>query len=362
MGNHLAQDLLKLARKFPSKNSNRIATFELSRFCNRRCSYCEVPNLYNSAQELSIQEAKGIVTWLSNSGYQILTCLGGEILTHHENKDGKALVGMTLELIKHATELGMFTNVTSNGDYVNEEIIKELSAAGLKSIAFSLHTYSLTSLKRLISLCKLASHFKIVPTISLTFTSETAKHIPFVAFQAAINGILTSINICQDHGSEFSTSRHDLVPTLEQQNQVLRFLSKLKSFGFVRTNRNYLAKAPRYYKNNWRCNSESDEFIHISATGFLNICSEVRTPINVLNSNLSLQSPEWREIKKTLVSNCHNCLHQCYFESQNPDPFGDIPNLIAGFFILTGQEKVVQFWAKHFVGLFFRQKPISYLL
>jgi len=341
---------LQLLAGFMRQNQRRIATLELTRFCNRRCSYCEVPNLYASQSELAISEVLQVVDWLQTSGYQVLTCLGGEPLATGLTKEDIAFSEYTTRIVEHATKLGMFVNVTSNGDYVTPMLLSNLATAGLKSVAFSLHTYTRQSLQRLIKLSLEAACLRIIPTISLTLTSETARKIPAIAAHIAAQGILVSVNICQDHGSEFSTARHDLVPNKEQQKYALGALLDLKLSGLVRTNRRYLSKAINYYRNNWRCNHSTDQFIHIGAGGTINVCSERRTKISAL-SQPDLLGIEWRMTKRNLVESCHNCLHQCYFEAENPDLIGDVPTMLCGMSILSGHHHWVRRWADFSIPL-----------
>jgi hypothetical protein len=127
------------------------------------------------------------------------------------------------------------------------------------------------------------------------------------------------------------------------QRDVFQAILALKRFGLIRTNRNYLREAPKYYKNNWKCDHSRDPFVHVGIGGTIDVCSEVRTPLRVHEIE-SLDSTEWRELKRELVSKCSNCLHQCHFETQNTDVVGDA--LTGGLMALTmlGAHGVVR-WA-----------------
>jgi hypothetical protein len=240
----------------------------------------------------------------------------------------------------------MFVNVTSNGDFVTSDKLSALRSAGLRSIAFSLHSYTRPALEHLINLGRSAAARRIVPTISLTVTSQTAPWVPGIAARVTRQGILVSVNICQDHDSEFSTGCHDLVPSREQQEHVLGAVAALKPSGLVRTNRRYLREAPRHYRNNWRCDHQRDRFIHVGAGGRLDVCGERRTQLNVLNDP-DLNGAQWRAIKQTLVEDCHNCMHQCYFEAENTDPLGDVPMFVVAVLTMLGFHEHVCRWARH---------------
>jgi MoaA/NifB/PqqE/SkfB family radical SAM enzyme len=341
----VTKEIFQFAGTFIRKQSHRLATLELTRFCNRRCAYCAVPNLYASEEELTLEESLQIVDWLVSCGYRVLTCLGGEPLADAMTKEKLPICEYTRSIVEYATRHGMFVNVTSNGDYATTAKIQALAEAGLKSISFSLHSPTREALSHLVRLSLDGAYHRVVPTVSLTLTRTAAQWIPSVAAHVASRGILVSVNICQDHGSEFSTSRPDLVPSKREQEQVLGALLALKPSGLIRTNRRYLRDAPAYYRNNWRCDHRSDPFIYIGVGGKLGVCCERRTHVSALSAP-DLQSREWRALKQTLVNECHNCLHQCYFEIQNPDPIGDLSTFLCGLLIIRGHQEWVQRWAR----------------
>lgn len=116
----------------------------------------------------------------------------------------------------------------------------------------------------------------------------------------------------------------------------------LKKFGFVRTNRKYLDHATDFPENSWKCNPETDNFIHLRAEGdgLLDVCSEV--PSNFVAGDISLDDKTWRTAKRSLVHNCSNCLYNCTYESETPDLVGDIPTFAIMALIKSGQYKLAE--------------------
>src|SRR3990172_4461579 len=85
--------------KFLTSHGHRIVTMEQTRYCNRRCPYCEVPNLYNPQEELTIAESKNLVDRLYDWGYRALSYLGGEPLSRQLTKEGVSIWEHTLEVV-----------------------------------------------------------------------------------------------------------------------------------------------------------------------------------------------------------------------------------------------------------------------
>lgn len=338
--------LLSAGSKFLTGHGHRIVTMEQTRYCNRRCPYCEVPNLYNPQEELSIEESKNLVDRLYGWGYRALSYLGGEPLSKQLTKEGISIWEHTLEVVRHASARGFFTNLTSNGDYLTEEKLKQLADAGLGSLSLSFHSYTLKSLEFLVEKLVVAAKLNMIPVLTTVFTSERVQAIPAIASYVTRQGILFSIGICQDYGGPFSKQCVSLVPTRDQQRYVFDALLRLKRIGFIRNNNNYLQQAIDYYPNSWKCDHTRDTFLHVGAGGTLDVCSEVRTNLKYTDVP-NLDTDQWRNLKRALVSNCRNCLSQCYFEAQNPSPWGDLPMFLMGLLISSGKHDLARSWAEY---------------
>ena len=257
-------DLLTQLRK---ENGHRYAVIEGNRNCNRHCSYCAVPQQYKRKEESTLEETFRQVDWVHNQGFRLVSYLGGEPFAPFKTKEGITFAEHTTEVVKYAAKKRMIVSVTTNGDFVDEDTVKSLKESGLDAMSFSLHTYSKAGLNHVIKGARLAAKSGIIPTVQVVFTSERTSQLPGIAADVAEQGILFSLTIAQEKGGGFSAARKEksIVPTVEEQKEVLGALLRLKSFGFVRDNRNYLTKASFYSNNSWTCDPKRDTFIHIGA-------------------------------------------------------------------------------------------------
>lgn len=327
-----------------------VAVLEVNKECNRRCDYCLVPRNYDKEKELTVDETLKQVDWLYKQGFRLISILGGEPLAPFKTKENITFLDHTKKTIEYAKSKGMAVNVTTNGDYVNEEVIKSLKMSGLDTLTFSLHSDEKSDLNLLIEKAKILAKYKLIPTIHALFTRQNADKIVDMAYEVAKNGILFRIGIVQEKGMGFSAlpKEGSAIPTLDQQKQVLEKLLKLKSYGFVADSKNYLSHAMDFPNNNWKCDPEKDAFIHVGTGGFVNVCSEVRT--NMQSGEIDLTDEKWRDEKRKLVGNCGNCLSPCWYDSENPNLIGDIPTLLIAGLIKSGHsrsaEKIGEFAVK----------------
>ena len=105
-----------------------IAYIELTRACNLRCTHClnssgkEIPN------QLTFEEFKKIIIDFSKAGIQEIRFTGGEPLVFRK----------IYELIKIATDSGIFVSMGTNGVLITKEVAKKLEEAGLKKAVVSI--------------------------------------------------------------------------------------------------------------------------------------------------------------------------------------------------------------------------------
>lgn len=348
--------MLESLRKVPSayatfrdSNGRRYANLETNRDCNRSCSYCMVPQQYKQSEEATLAENFTQIDWLHSKGFRVMGFLGGEPLAPFRTKENITFEDHTVEVVKHASDKGMIVNVTTNGDFLNENNIQRLKKAGLDSIQLSLHTKNKPGLEHLIKGGKLAARAGIIPSINVVFTTDIAERFPAVAGKVAENGLLFSTSVVQEKGGGLSSTPEDsAVPTADEQKSVFDALLRLKNYGFVRNNRNYLTHAVDYPNNSWTCDPEKDNFLHIGAGGTLDVCSDVRTDIKAID--MDLESDDWRELKRKLVKNCGDCLYNCFYESQNPNILGDASTYMVMMMIRTGHAETAERFGKFAVG------------
>jgi MoaA/NifB/PqqE/SkfB family radical SAM enzyme len=106
-----------LNQKLFKKNSPLIISWTLSNKCNRKCIYCDVPNIKSS--ELTTDEILKVIDELKESGTQRIGFTGGEPLL---KKD----IG---KIVNYCKKKGIFVGIVSNGSLVKEKIkqIKNLN-------------------------------------------------------------------------------------------------------------------------------------------------------------------------------------------------------------------------------------------
>lgn len=338
----------QLFGQFLSHNGHKLAVVEGNRQCNRRCDYCKVPQQYNPDKELTLPETLQNIDWLYDQGYRSLTYLGGEPLAHFKTKEGTSCAERTYNVINYATSKGIFTNLTTNGDYLTTDVVRTLKQVGLDSISLSLHTYSHNSLNHLIEGGRMAAEAGIIPIITTVLTAYQACHVPGIAAEVAYHGIIFGTGLVQTKGQCASTANNELIPSPQQQQEVFRALLRLKTFGFVRNNRKYLQHAPDYFPNRWTCNPQSDTVIYIGAEGTINLCSDIHTDLKMAEI-ASLKDPLWRNLKAVKIKECGGCLYHCYYETENPDLLGDIPFIVVGLLIRTDNARLAEKWGKYAV-------------
>ncbi len=357
-------NLMSAGQTLIQPDGHRFANIEGNRDCNRDCSYCVVPKMFNIEQELTVEETFRQVDWLYDNGYRMLSYLGGEPLApalpngRFLTSEGIPVLEHTLRVVDYASDKGMNVNVTTNGDYVNKDAVKALKKAGLGALSFSLHSYSQKGLDHLISGAKMAAEEGIIPTIQTVLTNTRADDFPGIAARVAENGILFGFGIVQEKGGVFSKKpqpehpgeeAQSLIPSVDQQKEVFRSLLRLKTFGMIRNSRSYMTDAPNYPNNSWTCEPETDTFIHIGAGGTVDVYSDIRTNLKTADIKLLSEDQTWREIKRARVQSCGNCLYNCCYEMENPDVRGDLPMYGVMALIKTGHPEWAEKWGQHAV-------------
>lgn len=105
-----------------------IAFIEVTRACNLRCKHC----LNNSGKvlekQLTTNEIIKLIEKLGEAGIQEIRFTGGEPLVHKD----------IYQMIKFATELGIYVSIGTNGTLITKETAQKLKEAGLKRAVISL--------------------------------------------------------------------------------------------------------------------------------------------------------------------------------------------------------------------------------
>lgn len=105
-----------------------IAFIELTRGCNLRCKHCLNNSGIPEENQLTLEECYVLVKQLAEAGIQEIRFTGGEPLIFEGIYD----------LIKYATDLGIFVSIGTNGTLITKEIAQKLKTNGVKRAVVSL--------------------------------------------------------------------------------------------------------------------------------------------------------------------------------------------------------------------------------
>lgn len=260
---------------------------------------------------------------------------GGDSISYNQAMSPAEKMAVIIALGKHK---GLNLSLTTNGSFLNEDLLRLYRDSGLEYINLSYHpnkpfnpqNYDPT-LEHLMSRAEEAIKVGIVPTITHVLTKQNAHSFIALVDYVTERDIFFGVGIANARGGNFSKKNESIEPTDEQVKTVFRRLLARRLFAdrHIRTTIPYLLLAPfiRY----WVCDQSTD-FFHLSVEQVVkdklqpkvNVCSEVRSdePISLQNflnkDGLDTQSYlRWRsEVMKDSEHGCKTCTHQCYFESE----------------------------------------------
>lgn len=105
-----------------------VVFLELTRGCNLRCKHCLNNSGVAEENQLTIEECYDLITKLSKAGIQEIRFTGGEPL----------IFNGIYELMKYATEQGIFVSIGTNGTLITKDVAQKLKDNGLKRAVVSL--------------------------------------------------------------------------------------------------------------------------------------------------------------------------------------------------------------------------------
>ena len=107
------------------KGYRRTAVFAITSRCNCRCYMCDMHK--REPQQISLENAKKVIDFLSKNKFLIVYFTGGEPTLHPD----------VVEIVKYANTLGLVATMTTNGT-ASKELLMELKKAGLYLLSVSL--------------------------------------------------------------------------------------------------------------------------------------------------------------------------------------------------------------------------------
>ena len=105
-----------------------IVSWNVTNACNMYCAHCYRDAGCKAEDELSTVDAKKLLTEIKRAGFQIMIFSGGEPLMRPD----------ILELVKFASDLGLFPVFGTNGTLITPQMAKDLKAAGARAMGISL--------------------------------------------------------------------------------------------------------------------------------------------------------------------------------------------------------------------------------
>lgn len=105
-----------------------ICYLEVTRACNLKCVHCLNNSGVKLENQLEYEEFIKLIKVFSENGLQEIRFTGGEPLVHKNIYD----------MIKLATENGIYTSIGTNGTLITKEVAKRLKESGLKKAIISI--------------------------------------------------------------------------------------------------------------------------------------------------------------------------------------------------------------------------------
>ena len=106
-----------------------VVSWNVTRKCNLKCPHCYINATTETLNnELSTEEAKGLIDQISEVSRPLLILSGGEPLLRKD----------IFELVRYGTEKGLKMGLGSNGSLIDDIAAKRLKEAGVKTVSISL--------------------------------------------------------------------------------------------------------------------------------------------------------------------------------------------------------------------------------
>lgn len=105
-----------------------LIVWDITKKCNLQCKHCYANASADSTDKISTVQAKKIIDILNKNSVPIISFSGGEPLVRDD----------IFELIKYASEKGIYVGLATNGTLIDSEKAKQMKEAGIKFVQISL--------------------------------------------------------------------------------------------------------------------------------------------------------------------------------------------------------------------------------
>jgi molybdenum cofactor biosynthesis enzyme MoaA len=297
----------------------------ITRRCNFRCSYCNVPK--TDFEELEISEWIDAVDIIKKLGVKKIVLLGGEVTLY---KDLVKMVDYILNSSK--LECALTTNA-----FKNYEIVKKLIKTGLKNIAVSIDTFNLTkSISQIksessIELIKKLEEDGLINSINLKCYTVVSKNNINELEDFIKNMTKRRINIYLipyhwgneghfEHRKNMDKFAFATEEDIENYKKVIDKIIILKKKGYLVDNsEEYLLETKKHIKKlSWRCEGLSE--LRVDSDGSLLCCCDKKGKVNNNFSIFDLgdedKIKDFLKMRSEDSEPCSGCLWPSSFESE----------------------------------------------
>jgi MoaA/NifB/PqqE/SkfB family radical SAM enzyme len=297
--------------------------------CNLRCRMCSVWKHGNKGHEMSLEEISELKDTFKKLNVSVVNLSGGEPMLREDLPD-------IVKIFSKDFEVRMQTNST----LANEEKIKELVKAGLKSVSISLDTINP---KKQDFICnqrgiwykiieKMVLFSELMPNDGLLLSNAVVSklnidELPKLTILTNKMGYATGfVPVLLSEKREHDYAYRDYSPNMTFQKSDYHIIEKsytelikMKKEGYrIFNSTKFLQESIKFFKGGfrWKCDAGKLYFL-VDYDGSFLPCTELSKIGSVLDADFvkKFDSNNFRKIVEDKVANCPNCMHPCYVES-----------------------------------------------
>lgn len=313
--------IVTLFNIFLFKNRPVYVHYGITHRCNLRCRMCEIYKDANAQEELSIEQINGIFDFLKSLGVIYVSIGGGEPFLRED-------LPLIIRLLRNK---GFSVRLLTNGTLVDERLMKDLVAAGLREVSVSLDTLD-PQKQEYICNCngaweKIMKSIKlfsgILPKkarsvlINTVVSALNIKDLPQLAKFAKREGYYVSfVPIETNDLSEFQLKQSDCLSIDKSYDYLIEMKKKGKSHIFnsslfLESSRQYLKSGQR----NWQCDA-GKLYFSLSPKGEISACHKIGQKLSLLQegNRAVFVSKDFKQEQQGLIKNCSGCMRPCWSE------------------------------------------------
>jgi|GEM_PF-3153158 MoaA/NifB/PqqE/SkfB family radical SAM enzyme len=307
----------------------RLASFQITPFCNFDCSGCNVKEGRDRIQstQMTTAEVFRVIEKLSEAKIQWLDLTGGEPLLR------KDLPRITA----YSNKLGMMTTLNTNGGIRQESLDKEkmywreLAEAGLFGATFSYDGIGEKTDSRVIELAAfLVNTLHIYGSVRTVVTKDNLRYVKNIGEACMSNNVFYEAVPAISLGGEISASPNDNFHPLEaeERNEYMEIVRSLREIrgpfaNFLHVEESYLEEvvAP---VNEWHCKDPAKYLLFVNYQGDLAVCNDKSLQgktYSLKGEENPLLEKEFYKAVKESSKECRGCRWLCNWRSERRQTF-----------------------------------------